>query len=149
MHVHLHLPDDRSPRRAGDANAGAPGERAPSLRRPRDQGEEGPRGALLCRIAQHGQSGDWFAEDAEGRPLVVRHGNAGLEVYAGEPANGDAGDPDVTVTGVYPGTASPGAAHDAAALRRQQRHGFSQRLDQQYAALRGWSEKIAAFYAKK
>jgi hypothetical protein len=75
-------------------------------RRPRDQlgVPEGASGSLICRIAQHGQTGDWTAEDGNGDPLVVRTGAGGILEICHAPGNGN--DPAVNNTGRL-GMASP------------------------------------------
>jgi hypothetical protein len=65
---------------------------ATAVRRPGDQKPE--PGQLLCRLAQHGETGDWRAVDGNGRPLTVRNGADGvLEIRHG-PGNDDQEDPD-------------------------------------------------------
>jgi hypothetical protein len=76
-------------------------------RRGRDQRQ------LLARLSQHGVSGDWSAEDANGNPCVVENGPNGLEIYAGQAAEGDQAGPEMV------GTAPPGAANNLDALRKR------------------------------
>ena len=93
-------------RQAGDG--GAPHRTHDQVRRPRprprygrDQEGEG-EGELLCTIAQHGQTGEWSGEDAEGQPLSVRGGLGGLSIYR-VPQAEDQADPDIV------GPTPPGA----------------------------------------
>jgi hypothetical protein len=61
----------------------------------RRRGDQKPEpGQLLCRLAQHGETGDWRAVDGNGRPLTVTTGADGvLEIRHG-PGNDDQEDPD-------------------------------------------------------
>jgi hypothetical protein len=56
--------------------------------RPRDQQNDPEPGSLLCRVAQHGGTGDWHAVDANGNALAVKTVNGILEIRHGP--NGDA-----------------------------------------------------------
>jgi hypothetical protein len=61
-------------------------------RRQLDQDPE--PGALLCRLGQHGETGDWMAEDCDGNPLEVRRAADGTLTIHHGPGDGDQKDPD-------------------------------------------------------
>jgi hypothetical protein len=63
--------------------------RQPAIRRG-DQAPEGEPGALLCRLSQHGTSGEWHAELEDGTACHVMNGSGGLEIYAPKAVEGDA-----------------------------------------------------------
>jgi hypothetical protein len=114
QHIHVHFPP-------GYGSGAAPRQRTRD--QPFDQrsgGEpgqsetaRGEAGKLLCTIAQNGQTGEWAAEDGNGRPLLVKSGARGLDVYAAPEDENEAADPDVV------GAAPPGAANNLDALRRR------------------------------
>jgi hypothetical protein len=156
QHVHIHLPELYS----------QPGihDRRPNDPRGRDQGEAGePQaqyGPLLCTIRQNGQTGDWEGvlndgggETGAGTPLHIRSNSNGLEIYHSLPAegeNGDAVDPDVV--GKYPGTSSPGAAHDSAdrlAWLQMKRLGCASNPSMEYAANRHLQATVNEFYQRR
>jgi hypothetical protein len=64
-HTHIWLHD---PPHSRDAAAGAPAEPGPT------QGPDSELGEHLCSIRQHGETGEWLGEDAEGNPVIVRGG---------------------------------------------------------------------------
>jgi hypothetical protein len=70
-HLHIHF-DDLSP--PGATSAGARTDQA------------GPKFPL--RMSQHGSTGEWSIEDAEGTPLRIRAGaNGGFEIHHAAPDN--------------------------------------------------------------
>jgi hypothetical protein len=62
-----------APVRTHDA---APRTLAVAPRRPRDQ-EEPEAGKLLCRLSQHGTTGEWSGTDCDNRPLTLVRGADG------------------------------------------------------------------------
>lgn len=68
--------------------------------RGRDQLEQ-PQ--LMCRIGQHGTTGEWSAEDGDGNALRVENGKAGLEIWRDPPEDGQGGGENLA------GSAPPGA----------------------------------------
>jgi hypothetical protein len=83
--VHVHVHGTALATAARDQASAPP--RRPVMRRPGDQDPE--PGELICIVAQHGETGDWMAMDANGNPLHVTSTGSGLEVrHAG--TNGDA-----------------------------------------------------------
>jgi hypothetical protein len=87
-HVHIHLP--APPARTHDAAPPRRGDQDPP-RRPGDQ--EAEAGELICRVAQDGKTGDWFAEDCDGNPLAVTSTANGLEIRHAGTADAHAGAP--------------------------------------------------------
>jgi hypothetical protein len=48
---------------------------------PRRRGRDQAQPTLLCRLGQHGETGEWSAEDADGNELRVANGTGGLEIW--------------------------------------------------------------------
>jgi hypothetical protein len=116
-----------------------------------DQEEEEP-GELMCTLSTDGRDGSWLAEDANGEPLIVRrNGDGTLAIHHLPNTIGDQEEPTGTkleVTGEYPAPTSPGAAHDAAALRRWQRNGRGSVQDE-YRANAEYARRIASYYERR
>lgn len=75
----------------------------PPRRRPgRDQAQP----VLLCRLGQHGETGEWSAEDPDGNPLTVKNGTGGLEIFTPGEAEGDQGGGENLAGGGPPGAAN-------------------------------------------
>jgi hypothetical protein len=90
--------ETRSSRRAGNRMP----VRTQDPRR-RDQEQRGEP-AILCRVGQHGEIGEWSAEDAEGRPLEVRTGGDGRLKIVHYPNATEDEDPDELRMQQPPGT---------------------------------------------
>jgi hypothetical protein len=114
-HTHIYLPADwftqPAPRRTThDTMAPI---RRPAVRRG-DQERPEPD-EVFCRVMQNGETGDWMAEDCDGRPLSVRTAGDGTLEILHHPDNGeDAGDP-----GEQLGMKDPLAADQLVALQHR------------------------------
>jgi hypothetical protein len=123
QHIHVHLP-------AGYGSAAAPRQRTRDQASEPGQREEAEgAGRLLCRIGQNGSTGQWSGEDAEGRPLIVKAGANGLDIFSPAEAEGEQADSRPFGATEPPGAASldalrrrfgPRAAHDATPTSTQQ-----------------------------
>jgi hypothetical protein len=102
---------------------------------------------LVARIRQDGVSGDWTAEDEEGRPLLVSQGEAGdLEVYNPGEAEGDQADPEIIPT-TPPGAASLDQLRRRMAPRRM--HDRTLSSQQQGDQLKAWQAYNEAIWTPK
>jgi hypothetical protein len=122
-HVHVHLPAGS----AAPAHDQAP-PRRPAMR-PRDQEEEPEPGVLLCRLGQHGSTGEWSAETPDGKPLIVESGPRGLDIFSPAEVEGEQADGRPFGATEPPGAASldqlrrrigPRPAHDRLTSGQQQ-----------------------------
>jgi hypothetical protein len=135
-HVHIHLPAPPRPARTADQ----------ARRRPqRDQDPE--PGSLICKIGQHGTTGEWSGTDCDGRPLSVTTGADGMLEIRHGPGNGDQQDPVARDGNAgAPGENIPGKAYEArlaAAIAPPDRA-----HDRSPAALRGLQALLTSHYRR-
>jgi hypothetical protein len=142
-----------------DANANAPGEEMPAVRR--NGNGNGPNGAqprILARMLQDGETGRWVATDNEGNALEIRTANDGALEILHRPNEEQNGDADRDIVGTYPtevkGEAGlrAGAAHDARAVfDAKALEQFQTRGDTTFgvAATRAYAKQIAEAFAPK
>jgi hypothetical protein len=167
-HLHIHLdfadanaPRSGTPRVSRRDNAGRPGEETPPARRNGllDQGEDPSErpdcGALIAKIRQNGETGEWSGELAddggetgEGTPLKIKTDpQGGLLIHHALTENGEAMDANAEKLGLKrpPGSATLDSyrAFDERALAELRRTGSTQ---DGYAASRAFAAQMSAAF---
>jgi hypothetical protein len=136
-HIYIHdTPRRRQPTRAMVHDA----PRQPAAR-PRGRDQAQPE--LLCRVGQHGETGEFSATGPNDEPLRVENGKGGLEIWRDpEPEDGQ--------DAVFGATDPPGAANIDAVLRRRMapRQGIGD-LAQQEDQLQAMQSYLNRLYAPR